>query len=114
MDKTADLTLLDRHPRRKNNVLLLDIAIVSPWVSSNLENVLCHPGKHTANPVEQKKSKYRDSFPAIYSLLPLAVSTCGETEPDVHALIKELTTRWVEHKSEMHSDKSRHLAGQWK
>ena len=38
------------------------------------------------------------------------MSTCGEVGSDVHALIKELTTRRVQHRSETHSNESQHLA----
>ena len=39
-----------------------------------------------------------------YSLLPLAMSTCGDVGSDVHALIKELAIRRVQHRSETHSN----------
>ena len=38
------------------------------------------------------------------------MSTCGEVGSDVHALIKELVIRRVEHRSEIHSNESQHLA----
>ena len=82
-------------------------------VICNLINTHTHThtvGKHPADAVERKKNKYRGSFPASYSLLPLAVSTCGEVGSDVHALIKELAIRRVEHRSETHSNESHHLA----
>ena len=82
-------TLFDKHPRRKNNALLLDITIVDPCAGSNLENAARHVGKHLADSVERKKNKYRGLIPAIYSLLSLAMSTYGEVDSDVHALIKE-------------------------
>ena len=50
------------------------------------------------------------SFPATYSLLPLAMSTCGDVGSDVHALIKELAIRRVQHRSETYSNDSQHLA----
>ena len=65
------------------------IITVNPCVSSNLENAAHHSGKHLADAIEQKKNKYRGSFPAIHALLPLAMSTCGEVGSDAHALIKE-------------------------
>ena len=82
--------LFDNHPRLKNKALLLDITIVNPCAGSNLGNAARHVGKHLADAVEQKKNKYRGSFPATYFLLPLAMWTCGEVGSDVHALIKEL------------------------
>ena len=39
----------------------------------------------------------------------LAMSTCGEVGSDVHALIKELAIRQVEHRSETHSNESQYL-----
>ena len=94
-------------------LLLLDIAIVDPCVGFNLENAVCHAGERLADAVEQKQNKYRGSFPATYSLLPLAVSTCGWTGSDVYAFIKELAIRRIEHRSEIHSNKSQHLSGGW-
>ena len=90
--------------------LLLDITIVNPCVGSNLGNAARHVGKHLADAVERKKNRYRGSFPATYSLLPLAVSTGGEVGSDVHAPIKELAIRRVEHRSETHCNESQHLA----
>ena len=102
--------LFDNHPRLKNKALLLDITIVKPCAGSNLGNAPCHVGKHLADAVERKKNKYRGSFPATCSLLPLAMSTRGEVGSDVHALIKELAIRRVQHRSETYSKESQHLA----
>ena len=102
--------LFDNHPRFKNKALLLDITIVSPRTGSNLGNAARHVGKHLADAVERKQNKYQGSFPATYSLLPLAMSSCGEIGSDVHALIKEFAIRRVEHRSETHSNESQHLA----
>ena len=102
--------LFDNHPRLKNKALLLDITIVNPCAGSNLGNAACYVGRHLADAVERKKNKYRGSFPATYSLLPLAMSTCGEVGSDVHALIKELAIRRVQHGSETHSNECQHLA----
>ena len=111
MDITTEAgALFDNHPRLKNKALLLDIAIVNPCAGSNLGNAACHVGKHLADAVEQKTNKYRGSFPATYSLLPLAISTCGDVGSHVHALIKELAIRRVQHRSETHSNESQHLA----
>ena len=107
MDITTEAgALFDNRPRLKNKALLLDNTIVN---GSNLGNAARHVGKHLADAVERKKNKYRGSFPATYSLLPLAMSTCGDVGSDVHALIKELAIRRVQHRSEK-SDESQHLA----
>ena len=45
-----------------------------------------------------------------YSLLSLAMSTYGEADSDVHALVKKLAIRRVEHRSKIHSDESHHIA----
>ena len=111
MDTTTEAgVLFDNHPRLKNKALLLDITIVNPCAGSTLGNVARLAGKHLADTVERKKNKYRSSFPATYSLLPLAMSTCGEVSSDLHALIKELAIRRVQHRSETHSNESQHLA----
>ena len=101
--------LFDNHPRLKNRALLLDITIVNPCAGSNLGNAARHVGNHLADAVERKKNKYRGSFPATYSLLPLTMSTRGDVGSDVHALIKELAIRRVKHRSET-SNESQHLA----
>ena len=98
------------HTHTHNKALLLDITIVNPCAGSNLGNAARHVGKHLADAVERKKNRYRGSFPATYSLLPLAMSTCGDVGSDVHALIKELAIRRVQHRSETHSKESQHLA----
>ena len=111
MDITTEAgTLFDNHPRLKNKALLLDITIVNPCAGSNLGNAARHVGKHLADAVERKKNEHRGSFPATYSLLPLAMSTCGEVGSDVHALVKELAIRLVQHRSETYSNESQHLA----
>ena len=111
MDITTEAgALFENPPRLKNKALLLDITIVNPCASSILGNAARHIGKHLADGVERKKNKYRGSFPATYSLLPLATSTCGDVGSDVHALIKELAIRRVQHRSEAYSNDSRHLA----
>ena len=110
MDITREAgALFDNHPRLKNKALLLDITIVNPCAGSNLGNAARHAGKHLADAVKRKKNKYRGSFPATYSLLPLAMSTCGDVGSDVHALIKELAIRRVQHRSETYSNASQHL-----
>ena len=111
MDVTTETgSLSDSHPRLKSKALLLDITIVNPFAGSNLGNTSRHVGRHLIGAVERKKNKYRNSFPATYSLLPLAMSTCGEVGSDVHALFKELANRRVEHRSETHFNESQHLA----
>ena len=110
MDITTEAgTLFDNRPRLKNKVLLLDITIVTPCAGSNLANAARHVGKNLADAVERKKNKYRGSFYPTYSLLPLAMSTCREVGSDVHARIKELAIRQVEHRSKTHSNESQHL-----
>ena len=113
MDITTEAgALFDNHPRLKKKALLLDITIVNPCAGSNLENAVCHVGKHLADAVERKKNKYRGSFPATYSLLPIAMSTCGDVDSDVHVLIEELAIRRIQHsRSETYSNESQHLAG---
>ena len=111
MDITTETgALFDNHSLFKNKVFLLDITIVNPCAGSNLGNAARHVGKHLFNAVERKKSKYRGSFPATYSLLPLAMSACGDVDSDVHTLIKELAIRRVQHRSETYSNETQHLA----
>ena len=110
MDITTEAgAIFDNHPRLKNKALLLDITIVNRCVGSNLGNAARHVGKHLADAVERKKNKYRGSFPATYSLLPLAMSTCGDVGSDAHSLIKELAIRRVQLRSETYSNESQHL-----
>ena len=110
MDITTEAgAFFDDHPRLKNKDLLLDITIVKHCAGSNLGNAARRVGKHLADAVERKKTKYRGSFPATYSLLPLAMSTCGDIGLDVHTLIKKLAVRREQHRSETYSNES-HLA----
>ena len=70
-------------------------------VMCNLINTHTHTHTHTqhlAHAVEWKKNKYWGSFTATYSLLPIAMSTSGDVGSDVHALIKELAIRRVQHR----------------
>ena len=53
---------------------------------------------------------YRGSFPAPYSLLSLAMSTCGDVCADAHVPMKKLAPRRVEHMSMIYSKESQHLA----
>ena len=89
--------------------LLLDIIIVKSL--NQLQSGECStPCRKTcANAVERKKNKYRGSFPVIYFLLRFVMSMYGEVGSKVHALIKEIAIRKVKHRSETHSDGSRHL-----
>ena len=107
--RTEAGALFDNYARLKNKALPLDITIVNPCASSNREDAARHVGKPFADPVERKKNKYRGSFPATCSLLPLTMSTCGGVGSDVHVLIKEVAIRRVEHRSDTHSNESQHL-----
>ena len=113
MDITTEALLLDtlivNPPRLKNKALRLDILIVNPCVGSNLGNTARHVGNNIVDEVERKKKKYRGSLPATYSLLPLAMSTCGEVGSDVHTFIKELVIIRVDHRSKVHSNEPQHL-----
>ena len=87
MNRTTEAgALFDNHPRRKHNALLLDITIFNPCPSSNLESASRHAGKHHADAIGRTKNKYQGSFPATYSHLTLAMSTCDEAGSDVHVL----------------------------
>ena len=106
---TEARALFKNHPRLKNKALPLDTTTANPCTGSNLGNAARHVGKQIADAVELKKNKYWGSFPATYCFLPLALSTCGEVGSDVHALIKKLVIRRVQHRSEIHSNESQHL-----
>lgn len=78
MDKTTEAgELFGNDPRYKGNTFLLDLTIVNPRVSSNLEFAVRYTGKHLSGVVEQKKNKNGGSFPVTHSL-----------HPDVHSLMK--------------------------
>ena len=82
MDITTEAgALFDSHPRPKIKALLLDIAVINPCAGSNLGNAARYVGKHLADAFERGKNKYRGSFPATYSLLPLCrhVVTLAQT-----------------------------------
>ena len=70
MDVTTEAVApFDNNPRHKDKVLLLDLTIVNPCGSSNLEDAARQTRKHLIDVVERTKNKYRGSFPATYSLL---------------------------------------------
>ena len=46
----------------------------------------------------------------MYSLVPLAMPTCGEVDSDVHTRIKDLAIRRVERRAGIHSNETQHLA----
>ena len=101
MNTTTEVgALFDNHSRLENKAVLHDITIVNPCAGSNLGNAARRVGKHLADAAERKKNKYRGSFPATYSLLLLAMATCGDVSSYVHALIKELAMRRVQYRSE--------------
>ena len=102
--------LFDNNLRLKNKALLLYFTIVNSCAGSNLGNATRHVGKHLSDAIKRKKNKYRGSFPATYSLLPLAMSTCGEVGSDVYAFINELTIRRVGNRSETLFNEFQHLA----
>ena len=92
-------TLFKSQSRRENSALLLDVTNVSTCASWNLENVARHAEKHVADAVERDEIKNRGSFPATYSLFPLALLTCHGAGSNVHAFIKKFAVRRVGHKS---------------
>ena len=111
MDITTEAGLFANDPFLQNMALLLNITVVNPRTTSNLENAPCHEEKYLADAVERNKKKYRGSFPATYSLLSLAMSTCSEVGLDLHALIREVPIRQVEHRSEIHFNEPQRLMG---
>ena len=63
MDTTTEVgALLNSHLQRKNTTLLLNITIVNPCASFNLENAAPHAGENLDDAAERKKTKYRGSF----------------------------------------------------
>ena len=54
--------------------------------------------------------KYTHTHTHTHTHTPLAMPTCGDVGSDVHALIKELAIRRVQHRSETYSNDSHHLA----
>ena len=100
----------ERHGRRPpvEGILTQEpgIIIVNPSTSSIQDNTARREENHLTNPIEREKNEYRGSFPATFSLLPLAISTCGEIPLDVHVLIEGLSIRRVEYGSEIHSNES--------
>ena len=72
--------LFGNNPQHSDKALILDLVIVKPR-------------EYLADAVERKNNTCLGSFPATYFLLPLPISTCGELDPDVHVLIKDLAIR---------------------
>lgn len=64
--------LFANDPQHKGKVLLLDLAMVNPCVSSNLKITEHQTRIHLADGVGRKKNKYRDVTPLVTpSSLPL-------------------------------------------
>ena len=105
MDTATGTSTLRQTPGSKSKALPLDITIVNPRASSNLENAARHARKHLVDAVERKKKEYQGSFPAMCSFL-LVLSTWSEACSDVYTLIRELAIKRIEHKSEIHSNES--------
>ena len=75
MDLTAEAgALFGSLPRRKDKALLLDISIVSPCISSNLDNAACCAGKKLADAVERWNNKYRGLSSVTYYYPPSSCS----------------------------------------
>ena len=89
--------LFDNHPRRKNKELLLDIAIVNPCASSNLEAQ--HGMQENTSSTQSSGRKIN-----IGARSPLP------TPFFLSQLIKELAIRLVTYRSDIHLNKSQHLA----
>ena len=102
MDITMEVgALLSNHPRRKNKALLPELPS-STLVPAIIWRIIhATQKKHLATAIKLKKNKYRGSFPATYSLLPLAISSSGEADSDVRTLIKEPAIRQLDHTSEI-------------
>ena len=72
---------------------------------SNLEDAAPHTVKYLADAVERKKNKYRGSFPATYSLLPLAMSTCVvRSSQTCTPSSRSSPSNGSEHRLEIHSN----------
>lgn len=107
MDMTTEVrALFGNDPRYKGKALLVDITLINPFVSINLEIAGLETRNHLIDAVVLKKNKYQGLLPAIYYSLPLCMSMFGELGPEVHALIKELALRPVNESSEIISERS--------
>ena len=78
MDVTIEAgSLFSSNPRRKDKTLLF-LTNINICVSSNPGNVARHAIKNLTDAVNRKNNRYWCSFPAMYPLLFLAMSTCRE------------------------------------
>ena len=97
MDVTVGPSSLFRgHRRREDRHLLLDLTVVNPCAPSNLDREVTRPGVALAEAAKRKHNKYRGTFPATYTLVPLAISMCGTLGADTQALIKAMAVRRVD------------------
>lgn len=71
--------------RRECKGFMLDFTVAKPCESSNLEKEVKTPEFAIVAALTQKINEYRDTFPAIYTLLPLAVPTCRILNSDPQA-----------------------------
>ena len=113
MDITTEAgALFDNHPRHKNKALLLDITIVNPL--RRLQSGECSTPRRKT-PRRRSRAEGKTSIGARSPLptpsLPLRYVDMWVTlAQTVHALIKELAIRRVQHRSETYSNDSQHLA----
>ena len=89
MDVTPEAgALFDSDPRHKDKALLLDLTIVNPCVSTNLENTARQAGKSPRRRSRAEEKLVSGLVPRYlrpFFLFPM--STSGEVGPDVHVLI---------------------------
>ena len=94
MDVTTEAgVLFAKDEVRQGKALLLDLTVTNPCAPSRIGRELQQAGRTIADATETKHQKYRGTFPATYTLVPLVVSTTGALGPDLHALLREMAGR---------------------
>ena len=74
-------SLVGNRPLRMKKALLHNIALVTPCVSSNLDDAARHKVQCLTATIERKTNKDRGWFPSIYSSFSLPTTVCGEAGP---------------------------------
>ena len=90
--------------------MLLNLTVVNPCAPSNFNKEVARPGIALIEAAKRKHNKYRGTFPATYSLPPLAISMCGTLGADTQALIKAMAVRRVDLQEPMLTGQARAAA----
>lgn len=103
----ANSELFQGHEHRNGKNLLSDLPVVVPYTPTNFGTEAKRLGFAITATVERSINEYWSTFPTIYSLLPLGLSTCGALCSDTEALIEAMMIRSVDLQHYVTTDRAR-------